>query len=946
MNSFPYKATVIVPAYNVSEYLEKCLNSLVNQTISKDKIEVLVINDGSTDNTLEIANEIAARYDFIHVYSKENEGLSATRNYGIKRAQGKYIFYLDSDDYLTEPTIEVVTDFFDEVYDEVDLVSYLLYSFSDNRITSVHYKYTKVYKERGVYDLEENPYIAHTNVNVCVKNLGPDNHLFHSDRYFRQEDQEYNNRVLMDKMKIGYCPEGVYMYNRGNENSLVHTLFNAYYMFERSTKYFEDLFACFDGPVPRYFQAMYLNDLNYKLTDNFLYPFHYEGEKFKQACDRLITLLNRVDVELIANHPMISNYHKQYWIAQKENANPVPIIFDEKAGILCNGRLIYRNHSGIEIRVQNLTDDGNILHFRGHLKSPLFNYTEAPVLYIAESEEKGIIIKPDHYVAEEEEEPETEVNLPLREVALFDSSFSYMNNLYVKTNPCYAFDCSIDVSRIKEFAFFVGLRGEKVRTYFTFARQTGFVPTNKIPYTMIIRGKIKVEYDQKAFAATLLSAAEVVMEQRVKTEGIRMLNLRNELKTKTRDLYGMGVLPTDFFDVIVDEAQRFSAQICDYREQALVLKKEKRIWLYYDLYTVLKDNGYYQFVNDFKHDDGIERYYVYDRELEDIEHLFTDEQRKHLVRFGSDEHCILYLASELILTGFYGYSTISPFQDEDLEIQYDDIKTFRVIYLQHGVLHASLRKQNSVENYRADKIVISSWFEKQNYVENYHYNEDDLICTGMARYDYIHRDTPAQRKILFAPSWREYFTVRETASKWNVFREKLLSSDYYKKFNALISSPELAEILEKNNCTFEIKMHPIISELGDVFTYQSDHIRMADAEVNVDEYCMFITDYSSYVFDYAYLNRPIMYFVPDYEQFRSGMGHYKDLDLPFEKAFGPLVLEAKDAVAQIKRIAEQNFKTDDVYSERMENFFFDFGESAAEGTYRQNLEYVDVIRSK
>jgi hypothetical protein len=119
----------------------------------------------------------------------------------------------------------------------------------------------------------------------------------------------------MDKMKIGYCPDGTYMYNRGNETSIVQTYFYAYYMFEYSMKYFEDLFGYFEDKVPRYFQAMYLNDLNYKIRNDFLYPYHYEGEKFEQAKHRIIALLNRVDVETIAKHPQISNYHKQYWIS-------------------------------------------------------------------------------------------------------------------------------------------------------------------------------------------------------------------------------------------------------------------------------------------------------------------------------------------------------------------------------------------------------------------------------------------------------------------------------------------------------------------------------------------------------------------------------------------------------------------------------------------------------
>ena len=94
------KVSVIVPVYNVENYIEKCLDSLLNQTL--DDIEIIVVNDGSTDNS---ANIIKEKYVNKIVYlEKENGGLSDARNFGLPHAKGKYIAFLDSDDYI-EPTM-------------------------------------------------------------------------------------------------------------------------------------------------------------------------------------------------------------------------------------------------------------------------------------------------------------------------------------------------------------------------------------------------------------------------------------------------------------------------------------------------------------------------------------------------------------------------------------------------------------------------------------------------------------------------------------------------------------------------------------------------------------------------------------------------------------------------------------------------------------------------
>lgn len=112
------KVSIIMPVYNVSEKLNKSLNSLINQTYSN--IEILLINDGSTDNSGEVCDKYAQNDNRIKVVHKKNGGVSSARNIGLEIATGKYIMFVDSDDYTDEKSCEVMVKAI-EKYD-VDMV--------------------------------------------------------------------------------------------------------------------------------------------------------------------------------------------------------------------------------------------------------------------------------------------------------------------------------------------------------------------------------------------------------------------------------------------------------------------------------------------------------------------------------------------------------------------------------------------------------------------------------------------------------------------------------------------------------------------------------------------------------------------------------------------------------------------------------------------------------
>ena len=98
------KISIIVPVYNVEKYVKKCLESISNQTYKN--IEIIIVNDGATDSSESICKEFVESEDRAKLYTKENGGLSSARNHGIKFATGKYVLFIDSDDYIDEGMVE------------------------------------------------------------------------------------------------------------------------------------------------------------------------------------------------------------------------------------------------------------------------------------------------------------------------------------------------------------------------------------------------------------------------------------------------------------------------------------------------------------------------------------------------------------------------------------------------------------------------------------------------------------------------------------------------------------------------------------------------------------------------------------------------------------------------------------------------------------------------
>lgn len=119
------KLSIIVPVYNTEKYIENCLNSILNQGLKSDEYEVLIINDGTPDNSQQIIDKFTNEFSNFKSLIKENGGLSSARNYGLNIANGEYIYFIDSDDFLEENTLSKMLK--EAIVEDLDCLSFDYY---------------------------------------------------------------------------------------------------------------------------------------------------------------------------------------------------------------------------------------------------------------------------------------------------------------------------------------------------------------------------------------------------------------------------------------------------------------------------------------------------------------------------------------------------------------------------------------------------------------------------------------------------------------------------------------------------------------------------------------------------------------------------------------------------------------------------------------------------
>ena len=200
------KISIIIPIYNAEKYLKKCIESIVSN--KNELIEILLINDGSKDDSEEICKKYIFEDKRIKYFSRENKGCSSTRNFGIKKAKGKYIWFIDSDDYIEENSIDQILKVLSE--EENDL---LIFGYYNVNIFGKVLKKNIPKKINNKLEIYEQDDIFNSPWNkIYNSKIIKENNLFFPENCHMGEDMSFNFKYLYFCEKIIILKKEIYNY--------------------------------------------------------------------------------------------------------------------------------------------------------------------------------------------------------------------------------------------------------------------------------------------------------------------------------------------------------------------------------------------------------------------------------------------------------------------------------------------------------------------------------------------------------------------------------------------------------------------------------------------------------------------------------------------------------------------------------------------------------------
>ena len=232
--------SVIIPVYNTEKYLEDCLNSVVNQSLPFEQI--IIVNDGSTDNSLEICNAYAEKFSNVQIFSQKNQGLSAARNSGLKLVTSDYVMFLDSDDYLRNDSVEKIlsqmTSFdLDILYFDSEIKNEL----KNERKQNVYDRVNKISYERmsgKEYFLKCYPdYFIVSACMICIRMQFLKEKGLKFPNVRKHEDIFFSFKAMLEAKYVQYVPHKLYL-RRYRENSIMTTAFSTDAWMDRCRAYF------------------------------------------------------------------------------------------------------------------------------------------------------------------------------------------------------------------------------------------------------------------------------------------------------------------------------------------------------------------------------------------------------------------------------------------------------------------------------------------------------------------------------------------------------------------------------------------------------------------------------------------------------------------------------------------------------------------------------------
>ncbi|CKE45447.1 bifunctional glycosyltransferase/CDP-glycerol:glycerophosphate glycerophosphotransferase [Bacillus cereus group sp. MYBK77-1] len=893
------KLSVIITNYNKEQYIAQCLQSVIEQTLKG--IEIIVVDDGSTDNSMRVLERYEKQHNNLKVYRQQNAGVSAARNTGLQKANGEYVTFLDADDYVHlagyEKMYEVASG------NNADMVIANIICFNEYKNWPLSYM-KKLFNEKSplIRNIAENVELHFTpstsnkifKREMCVLNgIHFDEDLWvGEDLLFTQQCLLVAERVIVREIPLLYYR----VVDNGNNNlskNTTITFFNQLVILQMKLKavYIERKRLALIHTIEARQWKFFVDSIVLKgkdFSNEKLLEVIQLGNKFLSSLisckhvedcnvrDQLITemikendyiglenLLNILQDELITKEHVYDN-EKYYYFYYR--------FFPRYKELLqVNNLTVVHKIEGIKLRKEILTISGYAF-----IENVSTKKIKKELVFYKDGATKTIQLKNS-----------------LRT----DISYLFSNNT-IDYNDAGFKTIEVNVRELLE-------EGE---------------------WKILIRlsiGKTVVEEPLRVLLAQLRNNTK---HQNANPLGIRVLYKNSEATIQIRKCNYMQRTMNKYREL--KRAMRYDIGLFKRREYATFFAivayklfgsyfRRKKIWLIGERPDTAQDNSYHLFTYIRKEHPEIPIFYIIDKECNDYKNI---KDLGNIIQFGSFKHTFYLLVCNKTINSYSETANMYTNAYKHILKYYPEWQQNKKIFIQHGVIGVS--RVNHVLNKNRmgySLFVVSSQFEKDHIVKEFGYTEDEVIVTGLARWDAL-QDKSKGNEILLMPTWRS----------WVKTKEQLMESKYWQTYMSFLQSEKLHRILEEQDLTLTFFPHYQTQKFGVEIPVSHERIKIIkQGEETVQSllkrHRLLLTDYSTVSFDFAYMNKPVIFYQFDYDEFYSR--HYNEGPIDHKKElFGARVEYEQQLLDKF-----MNVLTD------QENDFINF--------YKEKFNlYVDIVR--
>ena len=881
------KITTIIPVYNVEQYLARTIDSVIAQDIGfAENIEIILVNDGSPDASGAICEKYARKYPHnVRYINQENAGVSAARNNGLKAASGEYIHFLDSDDIISKNAYSRALDILEK--DNSTGMAALRVEFFEGQIGDhpLNYKFSV----DKIVDVNVDPNNPVLHVSSCIIRRANITHEFDTTIKI-SEDMKFLTELLMDSPKYALISSATYYYRKreAGGSAIDGSRKNRDFYTVTPYKVYEYLFDLWEieAKVHRYVQYTVAYDLQWRLRQkNQVVLDESEEDQYK---DVIYSLIKRIDDEVFFEQRFLT-ISQLLFIMRLKYSRLSETNIEKINRLVENTRLpvridfVERRGDG-KTRIEGWLPGGSDLHsISARVNGERFDV---------------VPMENAHRV----------------ETFLGDEIYSG-NSFYV--------DIPSDAIGTLEF-----LDKTNKRVGIVTKRQTG-IPDKKYGYR-VDGDRVYVNQNESIGVYVKSRGAILRFELRWMLRILVSLKLRESakqlraiIKSSLKSEISLDRIMKPFINPLIMLGRNVRHVLVRLTYFMIKPFVAKPIWVVSDRFIAAGDNG--EAIFDYIINNGVDDisvYFAIDRKSKDFDRL-KDKYGKRVADSSSFKYRMLFLYSSKIISSHADDVVINPFGG-DADYYYDLYK-FDYVFLQHGVIRNDMSSWLNRFNKNIKLFIVSAQQEYDSLLEyNYYYPKENILLSGLPRYDLLESDP--KNKLILAPTWRHGLAApSDPVTGKRLYSDSFKDSEYFNFFNSLMNNVRVIEALKSAGMSGELYLHPALeSQTKD---FQSNDVFIVkdfpyDYRTAFREGSIMVTDYSSVLFDFAYLKKPVVYAQFDSEEFYAGQTIYVKGYMDDESdGFGPVVGNLEDAVEAIVKYIDNQCVVEKKYRDRVDNFF-------------------------